>query len=70
MARLAVAAILIFEVTNKTSIPCATSDFIETLASLVFMSVMKNIQKWGLRGVKWAIHDKKNQLFLPKNFEI
>ena len=70
MARLAVAAILIFEATNKTNIPCATSDFNETLASLIFRSVMKNIQKWGLRGVKWALHDKKNPLFSPENFEI
>ena len=70
MASLAVAAILIFEATNKTSIPCGTSDFNETLASLIFMLVMKNIQKWGLRGIKWALHDKKNPLFLPKNFEI
>ena len=70
MARLAVAAILIFEATNKTSIPCRSSDFNETLASLVFMLVMKNIQKWGWCGVKWALHDKKNPLFSPKNFEI
>ena len=70
MARLAVAAILIFEATNKTSIPCGTSDFNETLASLIFMLVMKNIQRWGHRGVKWALHDKKNSLFWPKNFEI
>jgi hypothetical protein len=70
MARLAVAAILIFEATNKTSIPCGTSDFNETLASLIFMLVMKNIQRWGLSGVKWAIHDKKNPFFSPKNSKI
>ena len=50
MARLALAAILIFEATNKTSLFCGTSDFNETLASLIFMLVMKNIRKWGLRG--------------------
>ena len=70
MARLAVAAILIFEATNKTSIPCGSSDFNETLASLIFMLVMKNIKKWGWCEVKWAIHDKKISLFSPKNFEI
>ena len=70
MARLAVAAILIFEATNKTSIPCGTSDFNETLASLLFMLVIKNIQKWGWGEVKWALHDKKNPLFSPKIFEI
>ena len=70
MARLAVAAILIFEATNKTSIPSVTSDFNETLASLIFMLVMKNIQRLGHTGVKWVLHDKKNPLFLPKNFEI
>ena len=52
MARLAVVAILIFEATNKTNIPCGTSDFNETLASLIFMLVMKNIQKWGWCEVK------------------
>ena len=52
MARLAVAAILIFEATNKTSIPCGTSDFNETLASLIFMLVMKDIQKWPQKS-KW-----------------
>ena len=66
MARLAVAAILIFEATNKTSIPCGTSDFNETLASLIFMLVMKNIQKWGWREVKWALHDKKIPFFAQK----
>ncbi len=70
MARLAVAAILIFEATNKTSIPCVTFDFNETLASLIFILVMKNIKKWGHRGVKCAHHDKKNPLFSPKNSEI
>ena len=70
MARLAVAAILIFEATNKTSTPCGTSDFNETLASLIFMLVMKNIQKWGWYEVKWALHDKKNPFFWAKNFEI
>ena len=70
MARLAVAAILIFEATNKTSIPSVTSDFYETLASLIFMLEMKNIQRWGLTRVKWALHDKKNPFFSPKNFEI
>ena len=70
MALLAAAAILIFEATNKTGIPSVTSDFNETLASLIFMLVMKNIQRWGLTGVKWALHDEKNPLFSPKNFEI
>ena len=70
MARLAVAAILIFEATNKTSIPCGSSDFNETLGSLIFILVMKNIQKWGWCEVKWALHDKKNPLFCPKTSEI
>ena len=70
MARLAVAAILIFEATNKMNMSSATSDFNETLASLIFMLVMKNIQKWGWYGVKWALHDKKNPLFSPKNLKI
>ena len=70
MARLAVAAILIFEATNKMNIFSGVSNDTETLASLIFMLVMKNIQRWGLTGVKWALHDKNNPLFSPKNFEI
>ena len=70
MARLAVAAILIFEATNKMNMVSGATDCTVTLATLIFMLVMKNIQKWGHRGVKCAHHDKKNPLFLPKNFEI
>ena len=70
MARLAVAAILIFEATNKMNMSSATSDFNVTFCSSILMLVMKNIQRWGHRGVKWALHDKKNPLFSPKNFEI
>ena len=61
MARLAMAAILIFKATNKMNMSSATSDFNVTFRSLIFMLVMKNIKRWGLRGgVKWV----------PKNFEI
>ena len=70
MARLAVAAILIFEATNKMNMVSGATDFNVTFCSLIFMLVMKNIQRWGLTGVKWALHDEKNPLFLPKNFEI
>ena len=32
---------------------------------------LKHAKKiWGLSGVKWALHDKKNPLFSPKKFEI
>ena len=70
MARLAVAAILNFEATNNMNMSSATSDFNVTFRSLIFMLVIQNIQRWGLRGVKWALHDKKNSLFSSKNFEI
>ena len=70
MARLAVAAILIFEATNKMNMVSGATNFNVTVCSLIFMLVMKNIQKWGLTGVKLAFHDEKNPLFLPKNFEI
>ena len=70
MAGLAMAAISNSEATNKMNIFSGVSNDTETLASLIFMLVMKNIQRWGLTGVKWALHDKKNPLFSPKNFEI
>ena len=50
MARLAVAAILNSEATNKMNIPCGASDFNVTLRSFKFRLVMKNIQKLGWRG--------------------
>ena len=70
MAHFAVAAILIFEATNKMNIVSGASDRPITLASLMFMLAIKNIQRWRLTRVKWALHDKKNPLFSPKNFEI
>ena len=66
MARLAVAAILIFEATNKMNMVSGATDCTVTLATLIFMLVMKNIQKWGHRGVKCAHHDKKIHFFSPK----
>ena len=47
MANLAVAAILIFEATNKMNMYSATSDFNVTFRILIFILVMKNIQRWG-----------------------
>ena len=47
MAGLAVAAILNSEFTNKMNYFSATSDLNITLRSLIFMIVMKHIQRWG-----------------------
>ena len=47
MAGLAVAAILNSEATNKMNIISGASQGNETLASLIFMIAMKNIQRWG-----------------------
>ena len=33
---------------------------------LNFILVMKYIQRWGHRGVKWALHDKKKSTFFAQ----
>ena len=49
---------------------CVTANFflISTSDFKWIWSTQKKI--WGLNGVKWALHDKKNPFFWPKNFEI
>ena len=54
MAGLAVAAILNSEFTNKMNYFSATSDLNITLRSLIFMIVMKHIQKWGMSDQNWG----------------